>query len=81
VNDEGWPALNAAGDELWFTRNYGIWRSKRVDGAWEQAELIVSSLVGEPTLDSAGDLYFVHHFLVGDSLVDTDIYVAYKQQD
>lgn len=30
--DEGWPALNPAGDELWITRNWGVWRSKRVNG-------------------------------------------------
>lgn len=76
---EGWPAISPAGDELWFTRNYGIWRSKQVDGAWQAPELMVSSLAGEPAIDAAGNLYFVHHFLVGDSLVEADIYVAYKK--
>ena len=78
-HSEGWPALNPAADELWFTRDYGIWRSKRVNGEWQEAELIVSPLAGEPSIDSAGNLYFVHHFYVGDTLIEADIYVAYKR--
>jgi hypothetical protein len=80
VDGEGWPALNPQGDELWFTRNYGIWRSIRVNGEWQEPELIVSPLAGEPTIDAAGNVYFVHHFLVGDRLVEADIYVAYKKK-
>jgi hypothetical protein len=76
---EGWPALNSGGDELWFYRNYSIWRSKKVGGEWQAAELMVSSLAGEPSLDEAGNLYFVHHFYSGDRLIEADIYVAYKR--
>jgi hypothetical protein len=79
VDGEGWPALSPAGDELWFSRNFGIWRSKRVNGAWQEPELIVSPLAGEPSVDAAGNLYFVHHFFVGDKIVESDIYVAYKK--
>ncbi len=79
IHSEGWPALNPAADELWFTRDYGIWRSKRVNGEWQEAELIVSPLAGEPSIDSAGNLYFVHHFYVDDTLIEADIYVAYKR--
>jgi hypothetical protein len=80
VDGEGWPALNPSGDELWFSRNYGIWRSRRVEGEWKEPELILSPLAGEPTIDSAGNVYFVHHFLVGDRLSDADIYIAYKKK-
>jgi hypothetical protein len=78
-DSEGWPALNPAGDELWFSRNFGIWRSKRVRDEWQEAELIVSPLAGEPTLDSAGNLYFVHHFFRDDVMIEADIYVAYRK--
>lgn len=76
---EGWPALNPAGDELWFGRNYGIWRSKRVDGEWQPAELIISPLAGEPSVDVFGNVYFTHHFFENDRMLEADIYVAYKK--
>lgn len=76
---EGWPALNPAGDELWFYRNYGIWRSKKVNGEWQEPELIVSSLAGEPSIDKDGNLYFVHHFIDDDKMIEADIYVAYRR--
>ncbi len=80
VNDEGWPALNPAEDELWFLRNWGVWRSKLVNGAWQEPELIVSPLAGEPSLDSEGNLYFVHHYYVDGEMVEADIYVAYRKK-
>ncbi len=76
---EGWPATNLAGDELWFTRNYGIWQSQRVGGVWQAAELVVSPLAGEPTLDGEGNLYFVHHFFSGERMIEADIYMAEKK--
>lgn len=79
ADSEGWPALNPAGDELWFTRNYGIWRSKNVNGEWQPAELVVSPLAGEPTLDEDGNLYFVHHYFTNDQMIEADIYVSYKK--
>lgn len=79
ADDEGWPALNPAGDELWFTRNYGVWRSKKVDGEWQAAELIVSPLAGEPSIDQFGNLYFVHHYYLDDRMIEADIYVAYRK--
>jgi hypothetical protein len=78
-SSEGWPALSPDGSELWFTRDYSVWRSRRVDGEWQTPELIVSSLAGEPSLDSAGNLYFVHHFYSGDQMIEADIYVARKK--
>ena len=41
---DGWPYLTQDGNELWFTRTYqgspAIFRSKRVDGEWQEPELI-----------------------------------------
>ena len=76
---EGWPALNPAGDELWFGRNFGIWRSKLVDGEWQAAELIISPLAGEPSIDASGNVYFTHHFFENGQMLEADIYVAYKK--
>ena len=38
VGSVGWPALSPDGKELWFSRNYGIWRSKSVDNEWQVPE-------------------------------------------
>ncbi len=76
---EGWPALSPDGNELWFTRSYGIWRSQNVNGAWQAPAQIVASLAGEPSVDAQGNLYFVHHYLSGDKIIEADIYVAYRK--
>jgi hypothetical protein len=78
--DEGWPALNPAEDELWITRNWGVWRSKLVNGVWQPAELVISPLAGEASLDSDGNLYFVHHYYVEGQMIEADIYVAYQKK-
>ena len=77
--DDGWPALNSAEDELWITRNWGVWRSQKVNGEWQQAELIVSPLAGEASLDAEGNLYFIHHYLKDGKLVEADVFVAYRK--
>lgn len=79
-DSEGWPAISPPGDELWFYRNYSIWRSKKANGEWQEAEQIVSSLAGEPSIDNAGNLYFVHHFYLNGKMIEADIYVAYKKR-
>jgi hypothetical protein len=76
---EGWPALSPDGEQLWFYRNWSVWRSLRVNGEWQKAELVVSPLAGEPSLDKAGNLYFVHHFYKNNKMIEADIYVAYKK--
>lgn len=78
-DSEGWPALNPAGDELWFSRNYGIWRSKLVNDQWQTAELIISPLAGEPSVDASGNVYFTHHYFKDDQMLEADIYVAFKK--
>jgi hypothetical protein len=78
--DEGWPFVSEDGFEFWFTRTYegtpGIFRSLRTELGWSGPSLILSTFAGEPTLDRAGNLYFVHHYVVDGKIVEADIYVA-----
>jgi len=86
---DGWPYITPDGNELWFTRDVSaagyagvsIYRSvKLVNGSWGDPEEIVANFAGEPTLDSAGNIYFVHHyFSADDTMIEADIYVAYKK--
>lgn len=80
---EGYPFVTADGKELWFNRWYqgtpAIYRSIRIDGGWSEPELIVSQFAGEPTLDPSGNLYFVHHFFEDGTMIEADIYIAYKR--
>jgi len=80
---EGWPYLSPDGSELWFTRTHqgapAIFRSLAIDGEWSEPELVVSRFAGEPTLDAAGNLYFVHHFVVDGRIIEADIYVARRR--
>lgn len=77
--DEGFPALSLDGTELWFTRDYAIWRSKKVDGRWTEPEKMFSPLAGEASIDKYGNVYFTHHFFEGHRMIEADIYVAYKK--
>jgi len=80
---EGWPFISQDGRELWFLRTYlgtpALYRSKKVGGAWQKPELIISQFAGEPTLDNDGNLYFVHHFYRYGEMIEADIYVATKK--
>ena len=78
--DEGWPALSPDGRELWFSRNFSIWRSTRAGDEWQSPEMVISPLASEPSIDAAGNVYFVHHFLKDNQIIELDIYVAYKKQ-
>lgn len=87
VNSEamdGYPFVSRDGEELWFTRTYrgtpAVFRSLRVGGSWSEPELILSQFAGEPTLDDAGNLYFIHHFFnARGEMLEADIYVAYRK--
>lgn len=79
ADDEGWPAVTLDGKELWFYRNFSVWRSKKWGGDWQPAEQVISPLAGEPSLDAVGNLYFVHHYYLDGNLIEADIYVAYKK--
>ncbi|RQW11089.1 hypothetical protein EH222_01065 [candidate division KSB1 bacterium] len=80
---DGYPFVSADGNELWLTRTYAgtpaIFRSLRIDRHWSAPELIVSQFAGEPTLDAAGTLYFVHHYFEDGVMIEADIYVAYER--
>jgi hypothetical protein len=78
-SDEGWPTLTPDGNELWFSKDYAVWRSLKVNGEWQNPEKMFSPLAGEPSVDNSGNVYFTHHFLVNDTIVSADIYVAYKK--
>lgn len=81
--DETQPYITPDGNELWVTRWHegspAVVRSKKVDGEWQEGELIISRFAGEPTLDAQGNLYFVHHFYENGVMLDVDIYVAYRK--
>ncbi len=89
---EGWPFISQDGSELWFYRDYGLWRSKRADGttlangsgtswSWSEPELMFSPLAGEASLDREGNVYFTHHFFRNNTMIEADIYVAKKRQN
>jgi hypothetical protein len=81
---EGQPFVSEDGNELWFTRSTPgptIYRSVKREGKWQEPELVVSHLSGEPTLDSNGNLYFTH-LRWDDTLnrvTEADIYVCYRK--
>ncbi len=80
---DGFPYVSSDGNELWLTRTYNgtpaIFRSVKVEGKWASPKLIVSQFAGEPTLDDAGNLYFVHHYFEDGVMIEADIYVAYRK--
>ncbi|WP_440951909.1 hypothetical protein [Methanococcoides sp. FTZ1] len=82
--NEGMPYVTADGNELWFNRWYmgtpAVFKSEKVNGQWQEPELIISKFAGEPTLDKDGNVYFVHHFYEDGKMIEADIYVAYRKQ-
>ena len=82
VND-GYPFITQDGRELWFTRWYngtpGIFRSLRNGTSWGGPELVISQFAGEPNLDTAGNIYFTHHYYENGTMIEADIYVAYRE--
>ncbi len=88
LGDEDQPFISQDGQELWFTAQSrlgypgpALFRAqRRPDGSWSAPQEIVSQFAGEPTLDAAGNLYFVHHFFGADmQMIEADIYVAYRK--
>jgi hypothetical protein len=81
--NEGYPYITPDGKELWFNRWYlgtpAVFQSKKIDGEWQEPELIISQFAGEPTLDDEGNIYFVHHFYEDGKMIEADIYVAYRK--
>ncbi len=77
--NEGWPCLTENGKELWFSKDYGIWMSERINGEWQKARLMFFPLAGEPSVDNYGNVYFTHHFYKNNTMLEADIYVAFKK--
>ena len=86
TSGESLPFVTPDGRELWFTgysmlgyAGPSLFMSEWNGTGWGAPSEIVSQFAGEPTLDAAGNLYFVHHFLdANGSLAEADIYVAYR---
>jgi hypothetical protein len=83
ADNEGWPCISPDGNELWFNGTYmgtpAVFRSVKVNGNWTKPELIISQFAGEPSVDSQGNIYFVHHFYKDSVMLEADIYVAKKK--
>ncbi len=92
VNDDqsqAQPFLSTDGRELWYTAwcdtimGPCVYRSRADSaGKWQTPEQVVVRFAGEPTLDDAGNLYFVHHYYTGgDSsrMLEADIYLCRKK--
>ena len=85
---EDQPFISVDGSELWFTGQSrlgytgpAVFRSvKMQNGEWGRAEEIISNFAGEPTLDAAGNIYFVHHYYRDGTMIEADIYIASKNE-
>ena len=86
TSGESQPFVTPDGKQLWFTGystlgypGPALFCSAWNGTGWGRPSEIVSQFAGEPVLDAAGNLYFVHHFLDGaGNLAEADIYVAYR---
>ncbi len=83
AGQDAFPFVSSDGNQLWFSRTLNgtpaIYMSEKDNGNWGEPELIVSQFAGEATLDDSGNLYFVHHYVENDVIIEADIYVAYKR--
>jgi hypothetical protein len=81
---DGWPSLTEDGNELWITRTYmgspGLFRARRINGEWQEPELMFSQFAGESSIDREGNIYFTHHYFKDGVMLEADIYVAYKKK-
>jgi Tol biopolymer transport system component len=82
AGNDGYPFITQDGRELWFTRTINgtpaVLRSLRNGAAWGAPELVISQFAGEPNLDAAGNIYFTHHYYENGTMIEADIYVAYR---
>jgi hypothetical protein len=80
---EGQPVVSSDGNALWLTRRHqgtpGLFRSSRINGAWQRPELVVSQFAGDVAVDNEGNLYFVHHYFEDGRMIEADIYVARRK--
>ena len=79
---DGWPVVTRDGKELWLTRSRGwaeLWRSKKVNGKWQEPELMFSHFVAEATLDNQGNVYFTHHYFKNGDVIEADVYYSRRK--
>jgi hypothetical protein len=84
---EGYPFVSQDGSELWYTgpsklgyTGPAIFRCLKNGSGWDPAVEVLSNFAGECTLDSEGNLYFVHHYYAANfTMLEADIYVAYHK--
>ncbi|OGS56038.1 MAG: hypothetical protein A3K60_02725 [Euryarchaeota archaeon RBG_19FT_COMBO_56_21] len=84
---EGYPFLTQDGSELWYTGTSklgytgpAIFRCIKNGSGWDPAVEVLSNFAGECTMDSEGNLYFVHHYFSSNlTMLEADIYVAYHK--
>ena len=83
--NDGYPYISPDGSQLLFTSmsTHGydgpaIYRCVlQMNGSWSAPEEIVSDFAAEPTMDSAGNLYFVHHYFdSAGNMIEADIYMC-----
>ena len=84
---EGYPFLTEDGNQLWYTGSSklgytgpALFRCLKSGSGWGAAVEVVSNFAGECTMDSEGNLYFVHHYYaLNMTMLEADIYVAYNK--
>jgi len=80
---EGWPYITPDGNELWYTGMYqgtvAVYRSLKLNDAWQAPEVVISQFAGEPTMDKFGNIIFVHHYFMNNKMIEADLYVCYKK--
>jgi hypothetical protein len=88
-HNQSQPYVSTDMKELWYTgwndtiMGPCVYRSQLDStGNWGPAELIVARFAGEPTLDDAGNLYFVHHYYQSEQtseMLEADIYLCRRK--
>jgi hypothetical protein len=82
------PAFGPHEGELWWNGTSGqgqpgpaVWRSTMEDGVWGQAQEVISSFAGEPTITDDGDIIFVHHYYSEGpgEMLEADLYIARRR--
>jgi hypothetical protein len=75
------PTFSADGDTIYFTSDrdpttgMAIYRAERLGERWGEPELVITGVVGEPSLTGDGTvLYFVHVLTDGEGVFDADIW-------
>jgi len=93
LNDPGELSLDGCpflqGETFWLCsartgnfRGVDLWTAEYTEGEfnhWSEPDLIVSQFAAKPTLDEAGNLYFVHHYCQDGVMIEADVYMARRK--